>query len=138
MIQAGRLPISEKNLRIIPTTSDVDFDQLVENGKFENTGKDHFPVVKLFMPGTGCTWLITELLPENPAVAFGLCDLGLGFPELGYIDLDEITQVKNRFGLGVERDLYFKAIYPISVYADAATYCQMITEMEPILNQFVR
>jgi len=31
MIQTGRLPISEKNLRIIPTTSDVDFDQLVEN-----------------------------------------------------------------------------------------------------------
>ncbi len=31
MIQTGRLPISEKNLRIIPTTTDVDFDQLVEN-----------------------------------------------------------------------------------------------------------
>lgn len=31
MIKTGRLPISEKNLRIIPTTDQVDFEQLVAN-----------------------------------------------------------------------------------------------------------
>jgi hypothetical protein len=31
MIATGRLPISRKNLRIIPTTDAVDFDRLVEN-----------------------------------------------------------------------------------------------------------
>jgi hypothetical protein len=31
MITSGRLPVSRKNLRIIPTTDRVDFDQLVES-----------------------------------------------------------------------------------------------------------
>lgn len=113
------------------------FDQLIENGKHENRGKDHFPVVKLFMPGSGCTWLLTEIEPEEPTIAFGLCDLGMGFPELGYVDLEEISNVKNRLGLNVERDLYFKAKFPLSIYTTAAYMRGQITEVEPILGLYV-
>lgn len=118
--------------------SQYEYAKLLDNGKPANRGKDHFPVVKLFLNGTACTWLLTEIEPENNSIAFGLCDLGMGFPELGYVDLNEIVQVKSKLGLSAERDLYFKAIYPISVYADAARYCQEITEMEHILKQFVK
>ncbi len=34
---------------------------------------------------------------------FGLCNLG--FPELGYVSLSEMLEVRGRFGLGIERDL---------------------------------
>jgi hypothetical protein len=122
----------EKTMKLI---NEKQYDLLIENG--HNRGRDHYPVVKLFMPGTDCTWLITELDPEDPDIAFGLCDLGMGFPELGYVSLNEITNVKTRFG-GVERDLYFMAKYPISVYADAARSCEQITEDATVLSRYVK
>ncbi len=41
---------------------------------------DHLPVVKIFCPWGGATWLLSELDRQDPDIAFGLCDLGLGFP----------------------------------------------------------
>ena len=60
----------------------------------------------------------TEIVDTD--ILFGLCDLGFGCPELGYVSLRELESVKGRFGLGIERDLHFKARYPLSVYAEAA------------------
>lgn len=39
---------------------------------------------------------------------FGLCDLGLGFPELGYVSLLELEALRGQAGLPVEIDLYWK------------------------------
>ena len=57
--------------------------QLLANGRQTAEGLDHdpMPVVKLFSPYMGGTWLLTELDPEEPDIAFGLCDLGVGFPD---------------------------------------------------------
>jgi hypothetical protein len=85
-----------------------------------NDETDHHPVVKLFLPGTGTTWLITECDPDSPNQLFGLCDLGLGHPELGYVSLAEIMEVRGRLGLSVERDASFVADKPISAYAEEA------------------
>jgi hypothetical protein len=82
--------------------------------------RDHFPVVKLFTPDAGATWLLTECDPDEPDRLFGLCDLGLGSPELGYVSLAEIKEIRGRLGLPVERDLHFVADRPISAYADDA------------------
>ena len=109
------------------------YEKLQKNGSPENRGKDHKPVIKLFLTGTGCTWLLTEIDNEEPYRAFGLCDLGHGFPELGYVDIREITTVKNRLGLVAERDIYFEGKYPISVYADAARITRQITENDSAL-----
>lgn len=80
-----------------------------------NCGQDDpFPVVKLFTPFANCTWLLTEIDPDNEDYAFGLCDLGMGFPELGYVDLGDIRSV------GVERDIHFTPNMTISDYADQA------------------
>jgi hypothetical protein len=81
---------------------------------------DHPPVVKLFMPDGAATWLVNEVDPDDPDRLFGLCDLGLGCPELGYVSLAEINAVRGRLGLPVERDQHFVATKSLSVYADEA------------------
>jgi hypothetical protein len=81
---------------------------------------DPRPVVKLFTPDANATWLLTELDPNDPDRAFGLCDLGLGCPELGYVSLTELAGVRGRLGLPVEQDLYFQAEKSLSTYATEA------------------
>ncbi len=96
---------------------------------------EHKPVVKLFNPAGAATWLITEMNSENNDILFGLCDLGMGFPELGYVSLKELESVKVFAGLGIERDIHFDATYPLSVYTEAARAAQRITENREALAQ---
>jgi hypothetical protein len=95
---------------------------MIANGQKAQRGRrvDPIPVVKLFTPDAQATWLLTELFPDDPDIAFGLCDLGMGFPELGNVSLKELESVKGHLGLKVERDLWFKPNKPISEYAKAA------------------
>jgi hypothetical protein len=81
---------------------------------------DPIPVVKLFTPGGYARYLLTEIDPVDSDRAYGLCDLGMGHPELGYVSLRELESVRDKFGLRVERDLYFVADKPLSVYAEVA------------------
>ena len=109
--------------------------QLLANGR--NRDRDHRPVVKFFDPSGAATWLFTELDPEDGDTLFGLADLGFGKPELGYSSLVEIVSVRCRFGLGIERDLYFEARCSISVYAEAAFAAGRIVEFGPELEVVV-
>jgi hypothetical protein len=102
-------------------------ERLLVNGRlreqFQREGKcepDFFPVVKLFTPTGGCTWLLTELDPDAPDIAFGLCDLGMGFPELGSVSIDEIESACFSLGVPVEIDLHFSPRLTISGYAAEA------------------
>jgi len=106
--------------------------RLLANGAAE-VETDHVPVVKFFDPTGAATWLITEMMPDEPDILFGLCDLGMGCPELGYVSLAELESVTGRLGLGIERDLYFTARFPLSVYARAAQIAGSITESEQAL-----
>lgn len=74
--------------------------QLLANGResLQNPGFDPVPVVKLFTPDAGATWLLTEIDPDHHDHAFGLCDLGLGYPELGWVSLAELVAVRGRLG----------------------------------------
>ena len=102
--------------------TDVQLAQLLANGRQSLTdeGFDPLPVVKLFTPDAGATWLLTEIDPGDEDHAFGLCDLGLGFPELGYVSLAELMSVRGSLGLLVELDMHFTASTPISTYAREA------------------
>ncbi|MCJ2097464.1 DUF2958 domain-containing protein [Methylobacterium sp. E-046] len=80
---------------------------------------DHKPVVKLFTPDAAATWLLTEIDPDEPDIAFGLCDLGMECAELGSVSLAELRALRGRLGLPVERDRHFEATHPLSVYARA-------------------
>ena len=94
--------------------------KLLRNGDVTNRGNDHKPVVKFF-GGGACTWLITEMDSADDDTLYGLCDLGQGYPELGYVSLDELESIKfPPFGLGVERDHYFKADKTLSQYHNEA------------------
>lgn len=108
-------------------------EQLLKNGR--NSNGDHTPVVKLFTPDAQCTWLLTDIDPEDQDIAFGLCDLGLGFPELGNVYLPDLRRVRGQLGLPIERDRSFEGKFPISVYAEAARQKQCITLNERALLQ---
>ena len=105
-------------------------DQLLGNWKAsDHSGldtPDPKPVVKFFTPDAGATWLFTELNPADEDTLFGLCDLGQGEPELGYVSLQELKTVRGRLGLPIERDLHFRADKTLSQYADLATQCGRI------------
>src|ERR1039457_4658094 len=90
---------------------------------------DFKPVVKLFTPDAQCTWLLTELGNDN--IAFGLADLGMGIPELGYISMRELRELRGPLGLAVERDLHFDADKTLSAYADEArAHGRIVTRSE--------
>lgn len=103
--------------------------QLLLNGQRSAAGKDidPLPVVKLFLPDGALTWLLTELDPTEPTRAFGLCDLGLGSPELGYVDLTVLASIRGHIKLPVSRDVYFQPDKPISAYAADAIAAGRIT-----------
>ena len=84
-------------------------------------GYDPMPVVRLYVPFTCCQWLLTEI-DEDLDTAFGLCDLGMGFPELGYVSLFEIAEVTPH----VRCDPHFVAVAPLSVYSREAHNAQGI------------
>lgn len=110
--------------------------QLLANGRRSAAGEDidPHPVVKLFTPDAGTSWLLTEVDPDDPDIAFGLCDLGLGCPELGTVRLSEIAGLRGRFGLAVERDLAFEARGPLSAYVVAARRAQrIVTDVSAII-----
>ncbi len=73
---------------------------------------DPIVLVHIFTPDAQCNWWLLEL--DNDGTAFGLCDLGMGFHELGYVDINELSQVRGHLGLPVEIDLYWTA-KPLSV-----------------------
>lgn len=102
-------------------------EQLLVNGRRSAAGDkiDPTPVVKLFA-GSSATWLLTELDPSDPDIAFGLCDPGLGTPELGPVSISEIKSLDGMRPPGssipifVERDEHIRFDRPLSAYARAA------------------
>ena len=57
---------------------------------------------------------------------FGLCDLGMGFPELGYVSLSEMESLKGPLGIGLERDKWFKTKKSLAEFTEEARENQRI------------
>src|SRR3546814_17714396 len=53
---------------------------------------------------------------------------------LGSVRLSELESVEGPLGLGIERDLYFEARYPLSVYAEAARRADSIVTATRLLD----
>lgn len=107
--------------------TDTQLKQLLTNGaqaNLERIGEaesdlTRMPVVKLFTPWGSATWLISEIDPEEPDWAFGLCDLGVGFPELGTVSVQELRGV--RMGpWRIERDLHWTPTKSLVDYVEEA------------------
>ncbi|MEP7457599.1 DUF2958 domain-containing protein [Phyllobacterium sp. SB3] len=108
-------------------------EQLLANGRDRDA--DHIPVVKFFNPLGAGVWLATEL-DEDGDTLFGLADLGE--PELGSFSLAEVIAVRLPLGLGIERDILFEGLYPISAWAEAARQTGGIREAERVLHAVYR
>ena len=69
-----------------------------------------------------------------------MCDLGTGYPEIGYVRLSELQSITVRvpptssFGMGLEQDLYFKPTHSLSIYAEAARQHGAITDDPRLLD----
>ena len=61
------------------------------------------PAVYVFTPDAAATWIVWEYSKEHD-MGFGLCDMGMGFPEIGYVDMTVLEGVRGNFGLPVEVD----------------------------------
>jgi len=82
----------------------------------DGKGDESHVWLKFFNPTGAGTWYITEMDIEEivkqgshqviRGTAFGYVT-GLGYDELGYIDLEELTSISFPYGLRIERDLYF-------------------------------
>lgn len=121
------VPVDDTGLVLIP---DDLRPTLIANGLRDG---DPVPVLKLFNPVGPGTWLITELGDDGDTL-FGLCDLDMGFPELGSISLSEITSVKLPLGLTIERDVSFQGRVPISRWTEIARQTGSIREAEAVVR----
>ena len=66
--------------------------------------KDPMVICKFFYPDFPWTWYAIEFDGED--IFYGLVDGD--FPELGYFSLSELTAVRGKLGLPLERDLDFQ------------------------------
>lgn len=111
--------------------------QLIDNWNLEDDIK---LVVKIFSPVGAATWIIASMNPQDEDTLYGLCDLGLGYPEPGYVRLNELQSMTVRVsaassaGIGLERDLYFKPNHSLSTYAEAAQQNGAITDDPKLLD----
>jgi hypothetical protein len=78
------------------------------------------PLVRMHAPWAEASWLLSELVPDEPDIAFGLCDTGHGFPELGYVSLTELSEIRGPEGEPVRVDHSFEPCELLVVYAEAA------------------
>ena len=74
----------------------------------ETAVEDKQIIAKLFDPCGRWTFYLVELNPET-RIAFGWTRSALepSFDELGYVDLNEVGETRNRLGLYMERDKFY-------------------------------
>lgn len=70
--------------------------------------KDPLIIAKFFNPTGAGTWYATEYDPQSGLFYGYVSIFGDLNDEWGYFSLDELRSVKGVFGLGIERDLYWK------------------------------
>lgn len=99
----------------VPLISDDLRSIMLGLGKRSADGEAHdpFPTVRLHVPGTGTFWLLTELDPDDPDLAWGLCDLGLGAPALDHVRMSDLAALP---GQPVVCDASFVAHQSLNAY----------------------
>jgi hypothetical protein len=70
--------------------------------------KDPLIIAKFFNPTGAGTWYATEYDPKTRTFFGYVSIFGDWNDEWGYFSLDELASYRGKFGLGIERDLYFK------------------------------
>lgn len=113
-------------------------DKLLANGRKQQealqTGEeiDFVPVVRLMDRDTGCCWLLTELDPENPEIAYALSDYQNGNAELEELSLTELQAACRGTAFGIEIDTEWTPAGTLSAYVAAAKVTGYIEELDEL------
>ncbi|HHG5007296.1 TPA: DUF2958 domain-containing protein [Pseudomonas aeruginosa] len=92
--------------------------QLLAVGAARAAGQsiDPMPAVRLFTPDAHATWLLAAVDPADGDTAWGLIDLGIGMPGLGYVKLSDLASIVGPRKQPVMRDRYFQPVRLLSEY----------------------
>jgi hypothetical protein len=74
----------------------------------QEDAQDPIIVAKFFYPAGAGTWYATEYDPSTRTFFGYVSIFGDWNDEWGSFSLEELQTFKGRFGLGIERDLYFR------------------------------
>jgi hypothetical protein len=81
--------------------------------RFAELGEQDVPdpiiVAHFFHPMSNADWYVTAYYPEDNTI-FGWAEILPECGEWGYTSIGELESVKDKFGLGVERDLEWEEI----------------------------
>jgi hypothetical protein len=104
---------------------------ILERLKQNNLNKDadHMPVVRYFTPWSRASWLIVDIDVDDGDTMYGLCDLGVGEANLGYVLLSDLEDIVGPRDMRVERDVNWKPTRRISDYARAAQVAKRVIEL---------
>lgn len=104
-------------------------EQMLANGVARARGDnfDPYPIIKLYTPGADATWVLTGLDADGDR-AYGLIDVGTGFPELGEVSLSMLAGIKGPGGLPVAVEANFKPRKTLSAYVADAQRDGMVTD----------
>lgn len=104
--------------------------QLLANGlaRVASQNIDPLPVVHLFTPDAHATWLLAALDPTDGDTAWGLIDLGIGMPGLGYVKLSDLASIVGPRKQPVMRDRYFQPVRRLSEHLRLAEENGSITD----------
>ncbi|CAN7145636.1 DUF2958 domain-containing protein [Cupriavidus necator] len=107
---------------IQPLITSEQREQLLANGHAyaAGHGSDPVPVVRLFTPDAHAIWLLVALDPADGDTAYGLCDVGIGMPELAHVKLSDLASIVGPLKKPILRDLYFQPNRSLSAYAQLA------------------
>jgi hypothetical protein len=105
----------------MPLITDEQRAQMLGHGAARARGEavDPNPVVKLHTLDAGAVWLLTDLDADGDR-AYGLCDSGIGAPELGHVSLAALEGMRGPRGMRVVADPHFRPKQALSAYASDA------------------
>lgn len=103
--------------------------QMLANGVARARGEDvdPYPVLKLYTPDAGASWVLTALDADGD-LAYGLIDVGTGFPELGLVSLGMLAGIKGPKGMPVTVEPGYRARKTLSAYVADAKRDGMVTD----------
>jgi hypothetical protein len=82
-------------------------DRFQQIGRQEDKS-DPLIIAKFFNPTGAGTWYATEYNPSDKTFFGYVSIFGDWNDEWGYFSLTELESLKGPFGLGIERDIYFR------------------------------
>lgn len=112
-----------------PFLTEAQRRQMLANGAARARGEDidPFPVVKLYTPDAGASWVLVSL-DAGEDIAYGLIDVGTGFPALGEVSLSMLSGIVGPRGMPVAIEPEYKPRKRLAAYLTDAQRDGMTTD----------